>query len=334
MHRTTRHNFRLLALVVIVFILYGTIGFMVVDKISPLDALLRIFLLFSTLGFSEATTQTVGGKWLTILLILVGISVIAYSASTFISAVVEGEISGRWKKKMIDKKLKILKNHIILCGFGRLGRQIALEMRSEDVPIVVIDREDYSAECDKLDYLFIHGDSSAKDETLERANIKHARAVIIAMGSDSEMLATAVTARALEENITIVARANSRQAAERLYRVGVNKVALPAQIGGFHMAAMALRPSVVELLDLLLDSTNGTLQIEEYPIPNNSVLIGKRVHDHFLPHRHNVSVLAVKRKDRSDYIRPTQDTILEDRDKLIIMGTKTQLNNFIHNKGE
>lgn len=334
MDKNNRHNFKLLTALVVVFILYGTLGYMFVDGISVTDALLRIFLLFSTLGFSEATTQSNGGKWLTIFLIICGISVIAYTASTLISAIVEGEISGRWKKRMLDKKLKLLKDHIIICGFGRLGRQIAIELRGEDVSVVIVDREDYSLECDKFGYLFMQGDCSAKDETLIKAGIAQAKTVIIAMGNYSEALATAVTARALDEKITIIARANTRQAAERLYRVGVDKVALPAQIGGYHMATMALRPSVVDFLDLLLDSAKDTLQIEEYLVPAKSVLIGKRVHDHFSPHNRNISVLALKRENHVGFIRPTAETIIENGDSLIIMGTKTQLNNFIDNKGD
>jgi voltage-gated potassium channel len=328
------HNFRLLAILVVAFITYGTLGYIIVDKLTFTDALLRIFLLFSTLGFSEATTQTLAGKWLTILLIVVGISVIAYTASTFMSAIIEGEITGRWKKKMTDKKLSSLKNHIIVVGFGRLGRQIAQELRGEDVPVVIIDREDKSFDCDRLGYLFIQGDCSLKDDILIKAGINCAKTIILAMGNDSEVLATAVTARALNEKLNIVARANSRQAAERLYRVGVNKVALPAQIGGYHMATMALRPSVVDFLDLLIDSAEETMQIEEYAIPKDSILIGKRVHDHFLPHHSTVSVIAIRRSSHKEFLRPNAETTIHDGDKLILMGTKSELNSFIKNKGE
>jgi voltage-gated potassium channel len=235
---------------------------------------------------------------------------------------------------MTDKRLSTLKNHIIVVGFGRLGRQIALELHGEDVPVVIIDREDKSAECDRLGYLFIQGDCALKDEILIRSGIKSAKTIILAMGNDSEVLASAVTARALNGEINIVARANTHQSAERLNRVGVNKVALPAQIGGYHMATMALRPSVVDFLDILIDSAEESMQIEEFPIPADSILINKRIHDYFMPHRNNLSVIAVRRNSHNEFLRPNADTLIHEGDNLILMGTKSELNNFIRHKGE
>lgn len=332
MHHKHATSLRTLFLIVIVFITYATVGHMWLEHLNFLDALLRTFLIFSTLGFSEATTQTAAGKWFTILLILIGIGVIVYVSSTFVRAVIEGELTGTWRKHKVMKKLAHLKDHAIICGFGRVGRQVAEEMAAEEIPLVIIDRENYAEECEKRGYLFLHGDAAANDDTLQRAGLDHARVLIIAFGNDSENLSLAVTARALNEKIFIVGRATSHAAEERLIRVGVNRVALPAYIGGYHMATMALRPNVVDFLDVLIDSKREEMQIEELEIVSNSALVGANIHT-ALPNKKGApTLLALRRKDAKSFIRPTSAVHIEIGDKLILMGTVHQLDQLMERK--
>ncbi len=325
----TLHKLKPLLLLVIALMLLGTVGFMYLDSLAFTDALLRVILLFSTLGFSEATTQTLAAKWFTIVLAFGGLSVIVYTASTFFSAVIEGELRGSWNKRMTDRKLTSLQDHIIICGFGRVGRQVAEEMAAEGLAVVIVDREDRSDECVPLGYLFLQGDAATHDDVLKKARIDTARAVIITMGHDSESLATAVTARALNPDVFIVARAATKQAESRLNRVGVDRVALPAQIGGYHMATMALRPSVVDFLDLLIDSKRGQLQIEQFEVNPGSGLIGGKVSDFFSPQQNAIVVLALYRAQGSTFLRPTVETRVQTGDRLILMGTLNQLNSFM-----
>jgi len=327
-HHRQIDRVKTLLIMVTVFIIYGTIGYMLLENLTFTDSLLRVALTFSTLGYGEVTSQTFIGKWFTIILIAGGVSVIVYSVSAFARLVIEGEISGTWKKKMIEKHLKNFKEHIIICGFGRLGKQVAEEVATEGIPMVVIDKEDRSLDCHKLGYEFLHGDVTL-DETLTKANIEQAKTLIIAIGNDSESLACAVTARALNPSLFIVARASTKHASERLTRVGVNKIAMPVYIGGYHMASMALRPSVVDFIDLVIDSKHEELQIEELQIDRSSPLVGHAVHDFFSGSIDAPSVLAIQHKDGTKFIRPAGTKFIQEGDRLILMGTVKQLDDLM-----
>ncbi len=325
MHSKELYRFKVLFFVVVVFALYGTLGFMTIENLSFTDALLRTILIFSTLGFSEATTQTLVGKWFTIILAVGGVSVIVYAASTFMKAVIEGNISGSWKKHMRDKQIHKLKDHIIVCGFGQVGRQIAEEVAAEGVPVLVIDLQDKSEVCHEAGYIFMQGNGAASDEVWQKANLSQAKALLLAMSNDSECLAAAVTARAVSPDVFIVARATTKQAEGRLYRIGVNRVALPALIGGYHMATMALRPSVIDFLDVLISNKHDDLQIEELLVEENSPHIGKKVVEALGKKRSGVVPLALYRRNSADFIRPDNDTEINVGDKIILMGLPKQL---------
>lgn len=318
-----------LLLAVLVFIIYGTIGYMLLENLRFVDALLRVTLLSSTLGFSEATSQSDAGKLYTISLVICGVSVIVYATSMFVRSIIEGEVSGSWKRKMVENKLRKLNDHIILCGFGRVGRQIAEELKTEKADVVVIDKDDKSDECSKNGLIFIKGDISASDDTLAKAGVEKAKTLIIAFGRDSDCLAGAVTAKALNPDLYIVARASDKQAEERLTRVGVNRVAMPSYIGGYHMATMALRPSVVDFIDLVIDSKHKELQVEEFLIEPTSPLVGKDVHEYFRDKKSGVVLLAVQRKNGDGFVRPAGGTQVKEGDRLILMGTINQLESLI-----
>ncbi len=320
---------KMLISLVCVFIIGGSLGYMYLEKLTFTDALLRTLLTFSTLGYGEATTQGFVGKWFTIGLVAVGVGVIVYATSTFVRAVIEGEISGSWRHVVQKHKLAKLTDHAIVVGFGRVGRQVAEELKAEDQTVVVIDKNDKSAECAELGLEFIQGDVCISDDSYISAGLNDAKVVVIAIGADSESLSASVTARALDPDIFIVSRATSKQAENRLFRIGVNRVALPAYIGGYHMATMALRPSVVDFLDLLTDSKREELQIEELFIEKDNTFIGQKVFDHFGSHRGTVALLAMRRKGQTGFLRPTGTTQIELGDQLILMGTSHQLDRLL-----
>lgn len=325
-------HIRVLILLVLVFIIGGIFGYMALESLTFTDALLRTLLTFSTLGYGEVTTQSFVGKWFTIGLIVVGVAVIVYATSGFVRAVIEGEVSGYWRGMMQKHKLSKLRDHAIVVGFGRVGRQVAEELMAEGQATVVIDKADKSAECEALGLEFVQGDVCISDEPFVSAGLNFAKVVIIAIGTDSESLSASVTARALNQDIFIVSRATSKQAESRLLRIGVNRVALPAYIGGYHMATMAMRPSVVDFLDLLTDGKRDELQIEELFIENDNTFVGQKVFDHFGSHRGTVALLAMRRKGQRGFLRPTGTTQIELGDQLILMGTTHQLDRLLRRK--
>jgi len=227
----------------------------------------------------------------------------------------------------MEKTIQTLKDHFIVCGFGRVGSQVAEELFHERVPFVVTEREPSRVKkCQEKGYLCLLGDAAVGEEVLEKAGAKKAKCLIITVGTDAEALFIAVTAKSLNPELFIVARASSPEGASKLEKVGVERVALPYQIGGYHMANMALRPGVVDFLDIIVDTKHQEMVVEELEVQKNSPLFGTNVERHFNHNKNNqVVVLAIKKPDQSCIVNPGPDIILKDGDKLVLLGTKQSL---------
>ena len=235
-------------------------------------------------------------------------------------------LSKGFKRRFMEKKIQSLKDHFIICGFGRVGSQIAEELSYEKVPFVVTDRDpERIKECEDKGWLCILGDAAVGEEVLKKAQIEKAKGLIIALGQDADTLFVAVTANSLKPDLFIVARASSTEAASKLEKVGVQRIALPYQIGGYHMANMALRPGVVDFLDIIVDSKREEMVVEEVEVNPGSPITGKPIDNHFNRKRTNVVILAIKKPDQSCIVTPTPNIILEERDNLILLGTKQEI---------
>lgn len=252
--------------------------------------------------------------------------IIAISAMIFVliyMRILQYRLSRIFRRKFMEKQISELKDHFIICGFGRVGTQVAEELFHEKVPFVVADREPTRIQkCQEKGWLGILGDAAIGEEVLKKAQIERAKCLIIAIGQDADTVFVAVTAKSLNPNVYIVARASSTEVGSKLEKVGVERIALPYQIGGYHMANMALRPGVVDFLDVIVDSKHKEMVVEELNVDSNSKLVGEEIDNHFNRHKTSTVILAIKKPDQSCIINPTPNIILKDRDKLILLGTK------------
>ncbi|MDD3481279.1 MAG: NAD-binding protein, partial [Patescibacteria group bacterium] len=212
-----------------------------------------------------------------------------------------------------------------VCGFGRVGRQVAQELAYEGVNFVIIDRNPKIVK-EAMDKKFnaIEGDP-IKESVLARAGIKDAKSLISALGEDTDNLFLTLTARSLNKDIFIVSRASSQENVNKLKKAGADKVSMPYQIGGYHMAGIALRPAVVDFLDVISDGRHAELQIEELNIERGSTLIGQRIAETLSRKKAGVTVLAVNKANGTTRINPSGEEMIERDDQLILMGTKDQL---------
>lgn len=227
----------------------------------------------------------------------------------------------------MDQKISGLKDHFILCGFGRVGQRVATELANEKVPFVIIERDKEKLTlADEKKWLYFLGDSATDESILLKAKIKEAKGIIIAVGDDANSVFITVSARAINPNLFIVARASTPEAEEKLKKLGVNRVAMPYQIGGYHMATMALRPSVVDFLDVMVDSKHNELQVEEMEITANSKIINEKLETYLSREKTGAAVLVIKKPNGNSVINPNAETIIEANDRLILMGSKDQLN--------
>jgi len=242
----------------------------------------------------------------------------------------EGQLSERAKKKKMDKKIGKMEDHFIIAGYGRVGKQVAEELADEDVDFVVLDRnpvEIYTAT--KKGYVALEGDP-IKEEVLKSAGIERAKSLIAALGDDTDNLFLVLTARSLNKELYIVSRASEEENVGKLEKAGADRVALPYQIGGYHMAAVALRPAVVDFLDVIVDGKHTELQVEEVNIDRGSKIIGHRIGEYLSRKKTGATVLAINKRDGRSKINPNGEEVIERDDQLIIMGRKEQLETIIN----
>lgn len=258
-----------------------------------------------------------------IFLIAVGISAVVATLVYLVSfwSVLKKEV----KRRRMEHTIKNLKEHYILCGFGRVGQQVAKELASENQSFVVLERDDTKLKLAKQEgWAFVQGDVALDELLLQKAGIERAKCIIIAVGTDADAIFVAVSARALNHDIFIVARASSKEAADKLTKIGVNRIALPYQIGGYHMATMALRPAVVDFLNVLVDNNREELEMEEFFVAGGGHYDGKTLEEGNVFTK-NVVVVAVRKKDGKTVINPAESYKMSEDDRLIVMGGKDQL---------
>jgi voltage-gated potassium channel len=251
--------------------------------------------------------------------------ILAYIVSGSAEYLFEGQFSENRRKKRMGKKIADMEDHYIVAGYGRVGRQVAQELADEGVEFIVVDRSETEIkEATLKGYAAVMGDP-IKEETLQAAGIERAKSLLAALGTDTDNLFLVLTAKSLNSDLYIVARASEEESVGKLEKAGADRVALPYQIGGYHMAAVALRPAVVDFLDVIVDGKHTEMQIEEIHAERGSKMVGAKITEFFSRKKNGITVLAINHPDGTSMINPSGDEIITRDDQLIVMGTKPQL---------
>jgi voltage-gated potassium channel len=223
-------------------IAFGVVGYTTLEGFSLLEAFYMVVITLSTVGFREVRELDAQGKILTIGIILFGVGTVAYTVGQFIEIMVEGHIVGYRRRKRMETKIKDIRDHYIICGFGRVGHEVAKNFKAQGVPFVVIDsKPEIAEELNGFGVLYIIGDASS-DEALEAAGVLHAKGLIAASDSDVTNVFVTLSSRVLNPKLYIVARASFIESEKKLKKAGANKVISPYFIAGQKMAAMAVKP--------------------------------------------------------------------------------------------
>jgi voltage-gated potassium channel len=305
---------------------FGTIGYMVVEGWNFLDSLYMTIITISTAGFREVHELSPKGMIFTILLIVggVGTALIAFTAGA--KFILEGEIREIFGRKKLEKKIRELKDHYIICGYGRMGRIVARELKEEGVKCVVVEKNPESLE-EKEEVLFLIGDAT-RDPTLKEAGIEKARGLISVLPNDAENLFTVLSARGLNPNILIVARAVEEGSEQKLLRAGANKVVSPYLIGGLRMAHTVLKPTVVDFIEFTTKSGNIDLQMQEVTVQEGSILIGRSLEACTVGDDWGVIIVAIKQTTGETRFNPTHQSVIRAGDILIVLGEISKLKRF------
>ncbi len=306
---------------ILFFLLFasGVIGYMIIEGWSFLDALYMTVTTVTTVGFREVQPLGTAGRIFTIFLVLLGVGVALYILTAIVATVVEGELGLALGVRRMKANIQALRDHCILCGFGRVGEEIARELRERGVPFVIVDSNHEALErARKREYLSVEGDAT-QDVTLEEAGIGRARALLAASDSDSGNTYITLTAKALNPDIFVVARVGQPAGEPRIRRAGADRVISPYNIGGRRMALSALQPLTVDFIDTLAASRQGEEMLAEVEITDQSVLVGRSVADIFQICR-NATVLGIQKPSGAMIVGPRGTAVLELGDRLMVMG--------------
>ncbi|MGI0485975.1 potassium channel family protein [Pantanalinema rosaneae CENA516] len=312
----------IVALIGVLFL--GTSWYHLVEGWRWLDAAYMTVITLATVGFMEIHPLGDRGRLFTIFLILLGVVAIGYIVNRFTDALIQGYFQEGLRLQQQRRRMDALSNHYILCGFGRMGQQIAAEFRLERVPFVVVDANSEPIQlAEQLGYPALQADATL-DETLLKLGIERAECLVAALPSDAENLYTVISAKALNANVRAIARASTEEALKKLDRAGADAVVSPYITGGKRMAAAALRPQVMDFVDGILTGSDRTFYMEEFQL-SASTYIGQTLRDARLRSQSGALVLAMRRTDGTLIVGPTADTLLQPNDHLICLGTDEQL---------
>jgi voltage-gated potassium channel len=306
--------------------LAGTLWYRFIEGWSWSDAVYMTVITLATVGYGETHPLGNRGRIFTISLILMGVISIGYIVNRFTEAVIQGYFQEGIRLRQRRRFVDTLTEHYILCGFGRTGRQIALEFKAEGIPFVTIDSEgEQVKEALEIGYLAVQGDATL-DETLLRVGIERAVCLVAALPSDAENLYTVLSAKTLNPQIRAIARASTEEALTKLKRAGADAVVSPYITGGKRMAAAAVRPQVLDFMDGILTGSDRAFYLEEFLIdPQTCPMVGQTLREARLRSQSGALVLAIRRADGTLIAGPTGETQLLPEDLLICLGTAEQL---------
>jgi voltage-gated potassium channel len=311
----------LLAIVIAV----GTCGYVVIEGWSAWDAFYMTVISVTTVGYREVHELSRAGQVFTTGLLITGVGAVFYTITLLAAGIIESRVHSRVQEKRRTRMIDRLTDHFILCGAGRIGLIIADEFRRQHVPFVVIDRDP-----DAVHAVVVRGDlaveaDASRESTLERLRVSTARGLIAALGSDAENVYTIMTARGLRPDLFIIARADSDDAKQKMMRAGADRVISPYQIGAVQMAQTALRPAVVDFVELATSSEHLELTMEQVEIGAGSALAGRTIVESNLRQRFGAIVVGIRRGDGQMEFNPPPDAAMQAGDQLVVLGRPDEL---------
>jgi len=327
LHKT--EEIRILFLTVVLgigIISYGVLGYMILEHWDFLDSLYQTVITISTVGFTEVHELSPHGRIHTIFLIFFALSLLGYFFSKFVTIMVEGRINRLLRGRKMEKAISKLKDHFIICGYGKMGMQVAYEFQKSGVPFVVMDKNpDLFLSESARDMLCITGDAT-REEDLERCGIRKARGLVSVLTADEDNVYAILTALGINSEIRIVTRASDYESEKKLKRAGATHVVSPFKIGGSRIASVMLRPSITHFLDGLARAEEIRLTLVEIEVTEDSRLIGKTILDTGITNISESIIIGLRRKSEPMKIRPAIDTRLKVGDQLVLMGQLDALN--------
>jgi len=298
---------------------------MSIERWDFLDALYMAVTTLTTVGYNEVHELTNPGRIFTIFFIIIGVVYFLYIAGAVVQFMVEGQIRTILGRRSLDKKIDRLKNHYVVCGYGRIGKTLCTMLKRKAVDLVVIEKDkDLIPVMVENKVFYISGD--AGDETnLIKAGIRHAKGLIAVLATDTDNVFLVLTARQLNPDIFIMANASHNESKPKLIAAGANRVELPYDMGAVSMAQRIIRPTVTNFLNLAFAQKRKDIQMEEIPVSPSSELVTVMLKDSGIRQRFNLIIIAIKKSDDSMLFNPSFEAVIESGDTVIAVGEEENL---------
>ena len=313
---------------VLLVLLVGIVGYYTIEDYSLLDSVFMTVITVATVGYREVKELDDAGKIFTSFLIIFSIGTFAYAISVITRYVIEGEFQTYFRHYKVNKEILKLKDHVIVCGFGRNGRQACEQLRSGNEKFVAIESNPkiIAALHEDESILFIEGDATNDDVLLE-AGLERAKALITALPNDAANVFVVLTARDRNPNLKIISRASDDASEHKLKRAGANNVIMPDKIGGTHMAALVTKPDVLEFIDHITGRINIRLEEILYSSLPNSMR-GKSIKELEIRNKTGANIIGFKTAEGDYIINPSPEMVMMPDAKLFVLGTQEQVSRF------
>ena len=307
-------------------LLIGTVGYVLIEGWGLLDSLYMTVTTIFTVGFSEVHPLSRAGSVFTLLLIFSGVGTILYGLGAMFEFVITGELTGVFRRRAVRKQVDKLEGHYVICGYGRVGESVARQFAAHGAKFVVVDdNADSLARAERDGLLVVPGDASA-DEVLQAAGITRAKGLVCAVGSDAGNIFVTLSARVLNPELLIVARASSDDTVSKLERAGADHVVSPYGIGGKRMATLMLKPLVSDYLEVVTGGGALEFRVEEFELNPQCCVVGESIEDLGVRKRTGATILAVRYGRTGVFdTNPSPESRLSPGDMIIAIGTPAEI---------
>lgn len=308
-------------------IVIGTFGYMLIEGYRGLDAFYMTIITVTTVGYGEVRPLSDGGRIFTSFLIITSFGTFAYAVSAITRFVVDGEFNQLFKQQQLSAAIEQLSDHVIICGYGRNGRQAAQVLKKHDKRFVVIEKNPVLTETlnHRFKDLVLNGDST-QDEALLKAGILKARALITTLPVDADNMFIVLTARHLNPKLTIISRASDDGSDTKIKIAGADNVIMPDKVGGAHMASLVMKPDVMEFIDHVTAQGGDNNNLEEIKFNNiPEHLRNKTLRDLEIRNKSGANIIGFKTGEGKYIINPSADTQIIPEAKIFVLGTPEQI---------
>ena len=326
-----RPGIRVASAVILLLSLFfgGTLGYYLLEGWTVTESLYMAIITLTTVGFGEVRPLSPRGQHFTILYLMVSVATVGYSLSTVVGYLFEGQIVSTMRERRMDKSLRRIRGHYIVCGAGDIGREVVGEFRHAGTPFVVIERDPQHSElADDEAVLVVQGDAS-EEAVLKQARIEDAVGLVAVLPSDADNVFVTLTARQLNPQLKILAKGTDANATAKLRRAGADRVITPAKIAGRRIASSILRPSVVNFLDVIVDDSEVAMRMEEFAVSEGSPLAAKTLREAHIGQHTGAIVLAITDaagRTKTDATRSGLSSVaIHPGDRIIGLGSEEQL---------